>query len=105
VLDLWLRARGHRPGALLDLEIRAQGASRARGTLRSVRCANPWQGFSLELDHDGSPLAVVVRGSGNAAFDRSVENAVHKASPLPLPPDPTLFEHYREIEFLFNPQE
>lgn len=48
--------------------------------------------------------ATVVRGSGNAAFDRSVENAVHKASPLPLPTDPTLFEHYREIEFLFKPE-
>ena len=36
------------------------------------------------------------------AFQRSVERAVQKASPLPLPPDPELFE--REIVFKFKPR-
>ena len=36
------------------------------------------------------------------AFKRSVERAVRKASPLPLPPDPELFD--REIHFKFNPR-
>ena len=36
------------------------------------------------------------------AFQRSVERAVRKASPLPLPPDPELFE--REIYFKFKPR-
>jgi len=45
----------------------------------------------------------VIRGSGDPVFDRSVEAAFLRASPLPLPPDPQLFEFYREIEFLFNP--
>jgi len=36
------------------------------------------------------------------AFQRSVERAVRKASPLPLPPDPELFE--REIYFTFKPR-
>ena len=49
--------------------------------------------------------AAVVRSSGNEIFDRSVENAVYKAEPLPLPDDPTLFDNFREIEFLFNPEE
>lgn len=49
--------------------------------------------------------AVVVRSSGNAAFDRSVENAVYKASPLPIPQDPELFDYFRDIEFLFNPED
>jgi len=47
--------------------------------------------------------AKVVQGSGDPVFDRSVESAVLKASPLPLPNDATLFRHFREINFKFNP--
>ena len=39
--------------------------------------------------------------SGDAAFQQSVENAVWRASPLPPPPHPEVFE--REIRFLFSP--
>ncbi|MBI5611476.1 MAG: cell envelope integrity protein TolA [Gammaproteobacteria bacterium] len=49
--------------------------------------------------------AKVVRSSGNAAFDRSVENAVYKASPLPLPDDKSLFSEFRELEFIFKPED
>jgi colicin import membrane protein len=38
--------------------------------------------------------------SSDTAFQRSVERAVRKASPLPLPPDPELFE--RQIQFTFK---
>jgi colicin import membrane protein len=38
---------------------------------------------------------------GDVAFKRSVEAAVRKASPLPAPPDPEVFD--REIEFVFEP--
>jgi len=48
--------------------------------------------------------AMVARSSGSAAFDRSVENAVYKASPLPLPEDKGLFEHFRELELRFRPE-
>lgn len=41
--------------------------------------------------------------SGDAIFDRSVENAVYKASPLPLPADLALFEYFRELNFIFKP--
>jgi colicin import membrane protein len=47
--------------------------------------------------------ATVVRSSGDPMFDRSVETAVLKASPLPLPPDASLFNHFREINFNFDP--
>jgi colicin import membrane protein len=47
--------------------------------------------------------ATVVRSSGDPMFDRSVETAVLKASPLPLPPDTSLFNHFREINFNFAP--
>lgn len=48
--------------------------------------------------------ARVVRSSGDAAFDRSVENAVFKSTPLPIPQDKDLFDYFREIEFLFSPE-
>ncbi len=45
----------------------------------------------------------IVRSSGSEAFDRSVEAAVYKASPLPVPSDIRQFDKLREIEFEFNP--
>lgn len=49
--------------------------------------------------------ATIARSSGNPAFDRSVENAVYKAAPLPLPEDNKgLFEHFRELELRFRPE-
>ena len=47
--------------------------------------------------------AEVIQSSGNLAFDRSVEAAVFKASPLPRPKDPSLFD--REIVFIFAPED
>ena len=49
--------------------------------------------------------AKVVRSSGDPLFDRSVETAVLKASPLPLPQDTAMFKHFREIQFVFIPDE
>ncbi len=43
----------------------------------------------------------VNRCNGDAAVVRSIENAVYKASPLPAPPIPSLFE--RVIIFVFKP--
>jgi colicin import membrane protein len=45
----------------------------------------------------------IIRSSGNAAFDRSVEAAVFRASPLPVPSDPEVMEKFRSITFEFNP--
>jgi colicin import membrane protein len=47
--------------------------------------------------------AQIVRSSGNSAFDRSVEAAVFKASPLPVPPDPYVMEQFRSLRFEFKP--
>ena len=60
----------------------------------------------VRLVPSGDVLQVtVVKTSGDERFDRSVENAVYKASPLPLPEDRDLFEYFREIEFIFNPED
>lgn len=39
----------------------------------------------------------VVRSSGDAFFDRAVENAINLATPLPVPKDPEIFELLREF--------
>ncbi len=49
--------------------------------------------------------AHVINSSGDAVFDRSAENAVRKASPLPVPKDPSLFaNHFRTFTFVFKPE-
>ena len=40
--------------------------------------------------------------TGDNIFKRSVEDAVRKAAPLPLPPNKSLFKHFREINFKFS---
>ena len=47
--------------------------------------------------------AQVIKSSGNALFDRSVERATRKAAPLPLPNDPKIFNFFRTLEFYFRP--
>jgi len=45
----------------------------------------------------------IVQSSGDPVFDRSVETAVYKASPLPLPPDAALFKNFRDLRLIFKP--
>ena len=44
----------------------------------------------------------ILTSSGNAAFDRPVRDAVLRASPLPVPTDPSLFD--RNIVIAFEPE-
>ena len=48
--------------------------------------------------------ANVVQSSGDPVFDRSVVNAVYKASPLPLPAGNALFAKFQDFQFEFNPE-
>jgi colicin import membrane protein len=45
------------------------------------------------------------RTSGNTAYDNAVERAILRAQPLPVPPDPTMFREFRELNLKFRPQE
>lgn len=47
----------------------------------------------------------LIKSSGSAAFDTSVENAVYRASPLPVPAaESGYFENFREVNFEFSPR-
>lgn len=60
----------------------------------------------VRLAAGGEILGVkIMQSSGNALFDRSVENAVYKAAPLPVPQDPELFKYVREINIRFDPDD
>lgn len=57
----------------------------------------------IEILPNGEVVSVkIVQSSGNPAFDTSVENAVYKSSPLPLPVDPKAF--VRVLEPTFTPE-
>ena len=57
---------------------------------------------SVSQSTTGEVLRVTVEScNGDEAVRRSVENAVFKASPLPTPEDPSLFE--RNLRFVFEP--
>lgn len=46
----------------------------------------------------------ITQSSGNGLFDKRAEDAVYKASPLPVPDEARLFNRMRTIEFLFKPK-
>jgi TonB family protein len=74
---------------------------RPSSTAAGSRCT-----IRVRLLSDGTVMdAEVISSSGNEDFDRSAENAVNKASPLPVPKDKELFaREFRSFQFLFNPK-
>lgn len=74
---------------------------RPAGSVKGLVCT-----VKVRIIPGGDVLDVrITKSSGNAVFDRSVETAVLKASPLPLPKDRALFDRFRELEFTFNPED
>lgn len=67
---------------------------------------NPQAEFEVFLIPTGEVLNVKLsRSSGNPAYDNAVERAIRKASPLPLPTDPSLLGRFRELKLKFRPNE
>ncbi len=104
----------------LDAEAAAEAAARTAAThidmIRS-RIESLWRyppaveknqqvSVRLTLVPTGEVVQVeVVRSSGNQALDRSVEQAVRRASPLPVPDDIQLFERqFRTLTMNFRPE-
>ncbi|MEM7026806.1 MAG: cell envelope integrity protein TolA, partial [Pseudomonadota bacterium] len=46
----------------------------------------------------------IAKSSGNELFDKRAEDAVYKASPLPVPDEPRVFNKMRTIQILFRPK-
>lgn len=93
-------ARGNHEG-LIKQKV-TQNWIRPVGIRKGLRCT-----VHVRVTPGGQVIeARVIQSSGNPAFDRSAESAVHKATPLPVPTDPRLFEaHFREFNFVFNPED
>ena len=67
---------------------------------------NPQVEFDVVLIPGGEVMTVKLRRtSGVPAYDAAVERAILKASPLPLPADPTLFQNFRALNLKFRPRE
>jgi colicin import membrane protein len=98
-----------------ELEMRAQEAIGSYSDLIRQKVERNWRqptgdisGLScivrVRLIPGGEVIdAQVIKSSGNTFFDRSVELATRKASPLPLPSDPSMFSYFRTLEFYFKP--
>ncbi len=62
--------------------------------------------FQVTLLPDGSVLdAVLMKSSGNAAYDEATERAIYKAQPLPIPTDPELKKRFRELRLTIRPED
>lgn len=62
--------------------------------------------FRVTLLPGGSVLdAVLLKSSGNPAYDEATERALYKAQPLPLPTDPLLKKEFRELRLTIRPEE
>jgi colicin import membrane protein len=72
---------------------------RPPGTPQNLSCE-----VRVRLGANGSVLLVsIIKSSGDVGFDRSVESAVSKADPLPMPSSPRLVSQFRDIRFVFKP--
>ena len=80
----------------------------SRVTRNWVEPASAKPGIECEVSVSQIPGGEIVnvrvgRCNGDAAVRRSIEAAVYRSSPLPPPPDPSLFE--RNLRFMFKPEE
>jgi len=62
--------------------------------------------FRVTLLPGGSVLdAVLLKSSGNTAYDEATERAIYLSQPLPLPTDPLLKKEFRELRLTIRPEE
>lgn len=70
------------------------------GANRQLSCV-----YLIQLGPGGVVLGVkLMQSSGNSALDRSARVAIFKASPLPVPKDPALFDNFRELRLTVSPK-
>ena len=83
--------------------------SKIRQKVNQTLCGNgnPQLEFDITLlptgELRGNP--VLHKGSGIAACDKAVENAILQSDPLPVPPQPEVFSRFRDLHLKFHPNE
>ncbi len=79
--------------------------AKVRGNLGFVGVSgNPTVKFRVTQLPSGEIIGIrITKSSGVPAYDSAVERAIMKSSPLPLPPEKSLWE--RELDLTFCPQE
>jgi len=84
-------------------------SAKIRGKLNKTLCGDgkPLLIFDINLLPTGQLLGnpVLRQGSGIAACDRAVENAILQSDPLPVPTQPEIFSRFRELHLKFRPNE
>lgn len=92
---------------IADYQERIRQKIRSHIRLPRNLTGNPEAVFRVELLPNGEvQRAVLVRQSGQPAYDQEVERAILKASPLPMPPDPAAAASFRSgLTLKFRPQE
>jgi colicin import membrane protein len=80
-----------------------------RGFLNRQPCGdgNPELDFEIALLPTGQLRGnpVLRRGSGLPACDRAVENAILQSDPLPVPPQPEIFNEFRNLHLIIRPND
>ncbi len=79
------------------------GSFNKTGLPKGLECV-----LSVQTIPGGEVISVTInKSSGNEVFDRRAVNAVEKASPLPLPADPAVFDRLglRKFNFKFAPRD
>jgi colicin import membrane protein len=99
--DAARKASSARASALATYIASIRERVRGRWILPQDLQGNPEAVFLVTQIPSGDVISVkLVKSSGNAAYDTAVERAILAASPLPLPPDRSLFE--RELKLTFR---
>ena len=66
---------------------------------------SPTAEFDVVIIPGGDVLNIkLARSSGVPAYDAAVESAIRRAAPLPLPPNPELFQRFRDLHLLVRPK-
>lgn len=102
------QARASRHAQLIgEYQDRIRGKIRGYLRLPQTLRGNPEVAFQVTLLPNGEVVRVVlVKGSGQAAYDQEMERAIVKASPLPLPRDRDAAAVFRDGLILkFRPRE
>ncbi len=61
--------------------------------------------YTVQLAPDGTVLSIqLMKSSGDSALDQSAQQAITLASPLPVPHNPALFNHFRQLVLTLSPQ-